>query len=162
MSHQTSTNWLCWRRLDQSASCRRVDLLSVLYFLAALVSKGSTDLLANYRPISITCVTCKLLERIVTGKIYDHLVNNDIISNSQHGFVRGRSTCTNLLESLNDWTIVIPKMAVKWLLLVHGQVTIIFVVSVCLFVCLYVCAEFFPAVFDPISIKLGRMLYVWV
>ena len=50
--------------------------------------------------------------------------------------------------------------------LVHGQVTIIFVVSVglsvCLFVCLFVCAEFFSAVFDPISIKLGRMLYVWV
>jgi len=42
--------------------------------------------------------------------------------------------------------------------LVHGQVTIIFVVSLCLFVC----AEFFSAIFDPISIKLGHMLYVWV
>jgi len=29
-------------------------------------------------------------------------------------------------------------------------------------VCLSVCAEFFSAVFDPISIKLGYMLYVWV
>jgi len=28
--------------------------------------------------------------------------------------------------------------------------------SVCWFVCLFVCAEFFSAVFDPISIKLGR------
>ena len=43
-------------------------------------------------------------------------------------------------------------------LLVHGQMTIIFVVSVCL----SVCAEFFSAVFDPILIKLGLMLYVWV
>ena len=38
--------------------------------------------------------------------------------------------------------------------------TIIFVVSVgfsvCLSVCLFVCAEFFSAVFDPISIKLGH------
>jgi len=34
--------------------------------------------------------------------------------------------------------------------------------SVCLSVCLFVCAEFFLAVFDPISIKLGHMLYVWV
>ena len=34
--------------------------------------------------------------------------------------------------------------------------------SVCWFVCLFVCAEFFSAVFDPISIKLGHMLYVWV
>ena len=43
---------------------------------------------------------------------------------------------------------------------------IIFVVSVglfvCLSVCLFVCTEFFSAVFDPISIKLGHMLYVWV
>ena len=43
-------------------------------------------------------------------------------------------------------------------LLVHGQVTIIFIVSVCLFVCLFVCAEFFSAVFDPISIKLGHVI----
>jgi len=42
--------------------------------------------------------------------------------------------------------------------LVHGQVTIIFVVSVDLFVC----AEFFSAVFDPVLIKLGHMLCVWV
>jgi len=47
-------------------------------------------------------------------------------------------------------------------ILVHGQVTSIFIVSVGLSVCLFVCAEFFSAVFDPISIKLGRMLYVWV
>jgi len=48
----------------------------------------------------------------------------------------------------------------QYLFLVHGQVTIIFVVSVCLFVCLFV--QFFSAIFDPISIKLGHMLYVWV
>ena len=43
-------------------------------------------------------------------------------------------------------------------MLVHGQVTIIFVVSVGLSVCLFVCAEFFSAVFDPISIKLGHVI----
>jgi len=36
-------------------------------------------------------------------------------------------------------------------LLVHSQVTIIFVVSVCLCVCLFACAEFF----QPSSIRLG-------
>jgi len=43
--------------------------------------------------------------------------------------------------------------------LVHGQVAIIFVVSVCLSVCLFVCAEFFSAVFDPFWIKLGHICY---
>jgi len=33
-------------------------------------------------------------------------------------------------------------------------------VSVGLSVCLFV--QFFSAVFDPISVKLGHMLYVWV
>jgi len=53
------------------------------------------------------------------------------------------------------------------LLLVHGQVTIIFVESVCLSVCLFVClsvclCRVFSAVFDPISFKLRHMLYVCV
>ena len=34
--------------------------------------------------------------------------------------------------------------------------------SVCWFVCLFVCGDFSSAVFDPISIKLGHMLYAWV
>jgi len=51
----------------------------------------------------------------------------------------------------------------KSLVLVHGQVTIIFVVSVCLSVCLFVClCRVFSAVFDPIWIKLGHMLHVRV
>jgi len=51
-------------------------------------------------------------------------------------------------------------MHVAFVVLVHGQVTIIFVVSVGLSVCLFVCAEFssFSAVFDPISIKLGHVI----
>jgi len=49
----------------------------------------------------------------------------------------------------------IPMYAVRCLL-VHGQVTIIFVV----YVCLSVCAECFSAVFDPIWIKLGHMLHI--
>jgi len=37
-------------------------------------------------------------------KYNKHLVENDILCKDQHAFVRGRSTCTNLLEALNDWT----------------------------------------------------------
>ena len=53
---------------------------------------------------------------------------------------------------------IFQSLVMFWL--VHGQVTIIFVVSVGLSVCLFVCAEFFSAVFDPISVKLGHMLYI--
>jgi len=33
-----------------------------------------------------------------------HLVRNNILCREQHGFIAGRSTCTNILECLNDWT----------------------------------------------------------
>ena len=67
--------------------------------------KGPTEQVSNYRPISITCVPCKLLERIIANQIYRHLNVNNILCNEQHGFTHGKSTCTNLLETLNDWTL---------------------------------------------------------
>jgi len=36
-----------------------------------------------------------------------HLTKNHLLSNVQHGFVKRRSTCTNVLESLNHWTLAI-------------------------------------------------------
>ena len=66
--------------------------------------KGPTSIIGNYRPISLVCVPCKLLERVVVNVIYKHLTDNNILRPEQHGFVHGLSTCTNLLESLNDLT----------------------------------------------------------
>ena len=54
--------------------------------------KGDSTSLRNYRPISITCVACKLLERVIVRKIYQHLTDNNILRSGQHGFVRGLST----------------------------------------------------------------------
>jgi len=34
-------------------------------------------------------------------------VSNNILHPAQHGFIKGRSTCTNLLESVNDWTLCV-------------------------------------------------------
>jgi len=67
----------------------------------------------------------------------------------------------DLMERINKTRRVLT-VTINLGLLVHGQVTIIFVVSVCLSVCLFVCAEFFSAVFNPIWIKLGHMLHVRV
>ena len=35
----------------------------------------------------------------------EHLAANNILHPAQHGFIKNRSTCTNLLESFNDWTL---------------------------------------------------------
>ena len=61
----------------------------------------------NYRPISLTSVACKLMERIIVCEILCYLRCNNLISKQQHGFLSRRSTTTNLLETLNDWTLAI-------------------------------------------------------
>ena len=60
--------------------------------------KGRKDNPNNYRPVSLTSVPCKIMESIVRDAVVDHLEKNMLISDHQHGFVRGRSCLTNLLE----------------------------------------------------------------
>ena len=53
---------------------------------------------ANYRPIALTCILCKVLEHIVASSIARHLNENDILYGLQHGFREKRSCKTQLLE----------------------------------------------------------------
>ena len=52
----------------------------------------------NYRPISLTCILCKLLEKHIYDLMYEHLYNHHLLSDSQWGFRSGRSTVTALLS----------------------------------------------------------------
>ena len=70
--------------------------------ITPVFKKGLAGTVSNYRPIFLTCVTSKLMERIISAAIYNHLLGNALLSCTQHGFVKGKSTCTNLLEALND------------------------------------------------------------
>jgi len=47
------------------------------------------------------------MERVIARQIYHHLNRNNILHHAQHGFCKGRSTCTDLLDSFNDWMISI-------------------------------------------------------
>ena len=51
---------------------------------------------------SITCISCKLLERIIVSNINQHASNNDILYHSQHGFRAKRSCETQLIEFADD------------------------------------------------------------
>ena len=64
-----------------------------------IFKKGSPSDPANYRPISLTCVACKLIETGIKSNLLNHLRRNNVISNSQHGFLSRKSTTTQLLES---------------------------------------------------------------
>ena len=72
--------------------------------ISAIHKKGSKNDPNNYRPISLTAICCKIMERIIKRHIIDFLVQNHIISDQQLGFVPGRSTTLQLLRALEDWT----------------------------------------------------------
>ena len=67
-------------------------------------NKGSRSEPSNYRPVSLTSISCKIMERVLKKHINKHLSANNLITSSQHGFRSGRSTQTQVLECLNDWT----------------------------------------------------------
>jgi len=47
------------------------------------------------------------MERIVSDKITNHLLANNILHSAQHGFLKRRSTTTNLIECFNDYTVCV-------------------------------------------------------
>lgn len=58
----------------------------------------------NYRPISLTSSVSKVWKRVVCDQLLHFALTHHIKRRKQHGFIPGRSTMTNLLYCLNDWT----------------------------------------------------------
>ena len=72
-----------------------------------LFKKGKKSDPGNYRPVSLTNVIGKTMERVVKEALTRYIETNNRLSDSQHGFRNGRSTQTNMIEYLNVTT--------KWL-----------------------------------------------
>ena len=72
--------------------------------ISAILKKGDKKLAGNYRPVSITSIICRLLEKIIRNSIVDFMSEYSLLSEFQFGFVKGRSTSLQLLKILNDWT----------------------------------------------------------
>ncbi len=64
--------------------------------------KGSSSACCFYRPISLLCKCANVSEAIVADLVKEHM--QPFWFSGQHGFLKGRSTVTQLLECLNDWT----------------------------------------------------------
>ena len=58
--------------------------------------KGSKSDVKNYRPISLTCIVMKVMERIVRDEIMNRC--GHLIDTRQHGFLQNKSCTTQLVD----------------------------------------------------------------
>ena len=54
---------------------------------------------ANYRPVSLTCLCCKMLEHIIVSNVMKHVDDYNILTDCQHGF-RARSCDTQFVITM--------------------------------------------------------------
>ncbi|XGW17004.1 hypothetical protein V3C99_001991 [Haemonchus contortus] len=73
-------------------------------FVTPVLKKEPSSDPANYRPVSITSLFCRLFEKTIKAHILEYVAACHIIPKAQHGFIPGRSVETNMIECLEDWT----------------------------------------------------------
>ena len=71
---------------QQSINMGEIPLEWSLANICTLFKKGGRPLACNYRPVSLTCIPCKLLERIVCSNIMGHLDQYNLLLDKQHAF----------------------------------------------------------------------------
>ena len=88
---------------QQSYDCNTVPSDWSNALVTAIFKKGNKSDPANYRPISLTCIFCKIMEHIILSHMSKHLSLNNIIIDQQHGFREKFSCETQLISAVHDW-----------------------------------------------------------
>ena len=70
--------------------------------VAPVFKKGPVCNAANYRPISLTCIACKVMEHVVVSHMRKHLELHNALTELQHGFRAKHSCDTQLLLTVHD------------------------------------------------------------
>ena len=75
-----------------------------LAHVTPIYKKGKKDQKENYRPISLTSVVCRIMERLIKNVLTGHLLENNLFTPDQYGFREFRSCLSQLLEVFEEWT----------------------------------------------------------
>ena len=92
------------RIFQKSIETRKTPNIWKLANVTPLYKKGPTQQVTNYRPISLTSIICKSMEKCANASLMNHMESNQLFTNDQHGFRKGRSCITQLIEVMEDWT----------------------------------------------------------
>ena len=74
-----------------------------------IFKKGSRHSLSNYRPVSLTSLVVKTLERLVHTRVTKFLTSYNKLCPLQHGFRKGHSCQTQLLATMHEWASSLDK-----------------------------------------------------
>ena len=70
-----------------------------------IFKKGECTCPTNYRPISLTCIPCKIFGYIIYSNIFKHLNTYNILSPEQHRFRKYHSCESQLITTTDDFAV---------------------------------------------------------
>ena len=70
--------------------------------VSPIYKKRARNIAENYRPVSLTSIIFKIMEKFVKEVVMRHMTINKLLSSKQYGFISGRSTITQLLKYLDE------------------------------------------------------------
>ena len=77
--------------------------------ITAVFKAGSRNCVTNYRPVALTSVVCKVLERAIAENINKHVNSLCLVNEKQHGFTSKKSCVTQLINATHDWASILDK-----------------------------------------------------
>jgi sarcosine oxidase/L-pipecolate oxidase len=67
-----------------------------------LYKEGNKESISNYRPISLLPSFSKILEKVIFNRLYQHCIDNNILSIHQYGFKLGSSMDKAIFNLINE------------------------------------------------------------
>ena len=71
--------------------------------IVPIFKKGDKTSAENYRPVSLTSITCKILEHIIHSSVMKHFDLFNVLNDCQHGFRKFRSCESQLISTTKDF-----------------------------------------------------------
>ena len=94
---------------NQSSLVGEVKEEWIMANVSPIFKKGHRKVAANYRPVSITSITCKIMEAAITETILTRLKRHNLLLTRQFSFLGGRSAILQLLTFIDKYVDAISR-----------------------------------------------------